>query len=299
MDVGLREAKSSCVVGLSTKLLKLLMLDDTDFIGKEECTVFVDIAVGYDVLLIKNELEILFADCTMDIDIELRKSLELDGYPAAMEVLRVANNIHQGSPLFDWIEKHMQNNPVDQEHESPGVTVDFGLHDFQLPHATMLATELNGGVRPPGTKHIRRATYFEHQEAFIKSFDGCDKQDILPGQARFGKTSKGNEEKGVMLPIPRMNSFPLRDDSVHITAAYLEGLCRASASDMSMRYFNSLPGICALEALQKALKWAEGNMRDAKQHCLFEGATEYLYPKGSISLQCEKNGMMMRMVLRV
>ena len=46
----------------------------------------------------------------------------------------------------------------------------------------------------------------------------------------------------VMLPVLRLTSTPPTDDPEATYAAKLEGLCRAAASDLSTRFFNSAPG---------------------------------------------------------
>ena len=46
----------------------------------------------------------------------------------------------------------------------------------------------------------------------------------------------------VMLPALRLTSTPPTDDPEATYAAKLEGLCRAAASDLSTRFFNSAPG---------------------------------------------------------
>ena len=78
-----------------------------------------------------------------------------------------------------------------------------------------------------------------------------------------------------MLPQPRMNSFPSRYDDVAKHAAFVDSLCRASASDISTRYFSSTPGVCASRYVQESLKWAEETMLKANQICPFEGCTDY------------------------
>ena len=46
-------------------------------------------------------------------------------------------------------------------------------------------------------------------------------------------------------------------DERAIAATNFESLCRSAASDLSNRYFASLPGVRALRAVQANLKWAE------------------------------------------
>jgi hypothetical protein len=104
----------------------------------------------------------------------------------------------------------------------------------------------------------------------------------------MSRNSKGNTGKNIMLPCLRTTSIPNRADEVAVSAARFEGMCRASASDISTSFFNSLPGVCALKYVQDTLKWAEGTMLDTGQDCTFAGATDYLYAKGSMSLQPTK-----------
>jgi hypothetical protein len=91
-----------------------------------------------------------------------------------------------------------------------------------------------------------------------------------------------------MLPCLQSTSIPNSSDEMAISAARFEGVCQASESDISICFFNSLPGVCALKYVQESLKWAETRMLDAGQDCAFAGATDYLYAKGSMSLQPTK-----------
>lgn len=269
---------------------KVFIIEDTELNGMQECTLFVDLANGYDVVLIHNKLDILLATCTLETDCAIRQSLRNDGHPAAMEVLELAHIVQKGGPIFDWIKKNctQKNNPVKLGHESPGITVDFGLHDHQIRRAMMISTQLGDNILPHGTKFIRTETYHTHREACHHQLSDEEKRVSLQARPRMSLSSKGKTGKLHMLPHLRLNSTPSRFDSVAISAAKFEGVCRASASDISTRFFNSLPGVCALKYVQDALKWAEGSMLDSGKKCPFEGSTDYLYAKGSISLQATK-----------
>lgn len=255
---------------------------------KKELTMFINFGRGCDVVLIHDAIDILVANCTLETDMKMRKALETSGFPAAMEVLRAAEKIQEGGPLFNWIVKECKYNPVHQTTKSPGVTADFGLHDNQMNRVIMLQTELEDKVRPPGSKYIRAKTYADHREKFLLGFPERDRDKVLGPKNRMSMSSKGNSGKSIMLPYPRINSLPSQDDDVAQSAAIVEGLCRASASDISTRYFNSLPGVRELSYVQESLKWAEGTMLEANEICPFEGFTDYLYAKGSMSLQPTK-----------
>lgn len=86
--------------------------------------------------------------------------------------------------------------------------------------------------------------------------------------ASDGSFSRGEE---VMLPEIRTTSTPLADNSVAIRVARFEGLCRAAASDISTRFFNSSPGVVALGMVQENLVWAQEEMLKRGLTCPFEG----------------------------
>jgi hypothetical protein len=75
----------------------------------------------------------------------------------------------------------------------------------------------------------------------------------------------------VMLPALRTTSSPNADDSIAIGVARFEGLCRASASDISRRFFSASPAVVALEMVQSELRRAEEKMREKGIHCPFAG----------------------------
>ena len=62
------------------------------------------------------------------------------GSTAAVEVVREAALMQREGAATNWIREMNQpeSKPVHCSHTSPGVTVDFGLHDGQLKNATML-----------------------------------------------------------------------------------------------------------------------------------------------------------------
>ena len=203
---------------------RVYMIQDKEIKGKKEITLFVDFAVEYDVIMIRNDLDILLIDGTSEVDYAMRKSLENDGFPAAMNVLREVWNIVAGTPLFEWIIKKCKVNPIDQK-ESPGITVDFGLHVTPTSDAFMLLTVLKNNILPSGTQYIRAKTYNDHREKFLDHFAKRKRNNVLTHH-RMSMSNDGNTgETGVMLPQPRMNSFPSRYDDVAKNAALVEGLC--------------------------------------------------------------------------
>jgi len=119
----------------------------------------------------------------------------------------------------------------------------------------------------------------------IKRLPEKENEFFLKGRRRISQTSKGNQGKSLMLLQIRRTSLPSRCDFAAVSTAKFEGICRAAASDISCRYFNSFPGVCALKYVQETLKWAEDAMLKNGQQCPFVGATDYLYAKGSMSLQ--------------
>lgn len=203
---------------------RVYMIQDKEIKGKKEITLFVNFAVGYDVVMIRNDLDILLIDGTNEVDYAMRKSLENDGFPAAMNVLREVWNIVAGTPLFEWIIEKCKVNPIDQK-ESPGITVDFGLHVTPTSDAFMLSTVLKNNILPSGTQYIRAKTYNDHREKFLDHFAKRKRNNVLTHH-RMSMSNDGNTgETGVMLPQPRMNSFPSRYDDVAKNAALVEGLC--------------------------------------------------------------------------
>jgi len=168
------------------------MMRDTDFVGKKDCVLFFDIAAGYDAVIIRNEMDALLATCTIETDIAIRKTLVNDGYPAAMEVLHLASETQKGGHIFEWIEKKCQqkNNPVKLGYQSPGITVDFGLHDHQTRQAMMVSMQICKHVLPTGSKRIRTETYLNHREACIKRLTDEEKEFFLKGQSRMSQSSK-------------------------------------------------------------------------------------------------------------
>ena len=188
--------------------VRVYMIQDKEIKGKKEITLFVDFAVGYDVVMIRNDLDILLIDGTSEVDYAMRKSLENDGFPAAMNVLREVLDIVAGTPLFEWIIKKCKVNPIDQK-ESPGITVDFGLHVTPTSDAFMLSTVLKNNILPSGTQYIRAEPYNDHREKFLDRFAKEESETKVLTNRRMSMSNDGNTgETGVMLPQPRMNSFP-------------------------------------------------------------------------------------------
>jgi hypothetical protein len=243
-----------------------------------------------DVVIVHDDVDVLVLSCSQETDYALRVALEADGYIAATEVLASAERIQRGGGVLDWITEmnDEQNNPAQLGHVSAGVTVDWGLHDGQLLHAVMLSTELGANaVLPPSTRPLRASGYEDHRAACIDKLTKRDRRHF----ARKRMTSKSSVVSGhVMLPSLRNTSKPASGDEFAIAATRFEGLCRSAASDLSNRYFASLPGVRALRAVQANLKWAEEvwASADVACECPFEGGTDYLYTKGSISAQGTK-----------
>jgi len=183
------------------------MIQDKDIEGKTDVTLFVDFAVGYDDVMIRNDLDILLINGTSEVDNAMRKSLKNDGYPAAMNVLKEVLEIVPGTALFEWIIKTCKVNPIDQK-KSPGITADFGLHDTTTSDAFMLLMVLKDNILPSGTKYIRAEPYNDHREKYLKCFPERKRGKVLTCR-RMSTLNKGNIGKtNFMLPQPRMNSFP-------------------------------------------------------------------------------------------
>ncbi len=285
-----RSATQKSVSKALDRQAKVCMIKDDDLDGMNECHLFTDKTSRYDVVIVHNDIDVLLATCTIGVDIAMRNFLEKNNHPAASKVLDLAKNIQKGTSLFEWIVKHTQetNNPAKLGHKSPGDTVDFGLQDHQIANATMLPMRINDEIFPPGLTHIRAKTYLMHRSKCIERLSIQEKQFFLDAITRMTINSKGNTGKNIMLPCLRTTSTPHYSDEATLSAAKFEGICRASASDLSMCFFNSLPGICALKFVQDSLKWTETKMLDSEQDCPFAGATDYLYAKGSMSLQPTK-----------
>jgi hypothetical protein len=79
---------------------RVCMMRDTDFAVMEDCVAFIDIAIGYDVLIIHNEMDILIATCTSETDVAIRKTLQHDGYPAAIAALHLASKTQKKVDIF-------------------------------------------------------------------------------------------------------------------------------------------------------------------------------------------------------
>ena len=243
-----------------------------------------------DVIIVHDDVDVLLLSCSQETDNALRVALEGDGYTAAMEVLLEAETIQRGGAVLEWVSEmnDEQNNPAQLGHVSAGVTVDWGLHDGQLLHAVMLSTELGANaVLPPSTCSLRTRGYEMHREACFKRLPKRDRRHFA--RKRMSSKSSGVSAH-VMLPTLRNTSSPTSGDEGAIAATNFEGLCRSAASDLSNRYFASLPGVRALRAVQANLKWAEEvwSSVDVARDCPFKGGTDYLYMKGSISQQGTK-----------
>ena len=246
-----------------------------------------------DVVVIHDRVDVLLLSCSQATDLALRSALANAGYPAAARVCLDAEEIQRGGDVLDWITTMNQecNNPAALGHKSAGVTVDWGLHDSQLSSSVMLSTELGVGCSfPPSTHTIRTATYERHRAACLATLSGREQKHFA--RKRLSSTGGGQCADHVMLPSMRLNSLPKADDATARAATTFEGLCRSAASDISNRFFAALPGVRALNDVQSALKWGVETWKDtlfSSRTCPFEGGTDYLYTKGSISQQGTKS----------
>ena len=107
----------------------------------------------------------------------------------------------------------------------------------------------------------------------------------------MSSSGTGQVAANVMLPSLRLTSTPWADDAAAKAATAFEGVCRSAASDLSCRFFSSIPGVRALKAVQSTLQWAEEEWAPECATacvCPFRGGADYLYTKGSISQQGTK-----------
>ena len=244
-----------------------------------------------DVVVIHDAVDVLLVSCSWETDLALRRALEDAGYPAAAQVVRDADTIQRGGEVLDWIKMMNQecNNPAELGHRSPGVTVDWGLHDGQTTYAAMLSTELGArGSLPRSTQHLRAGAYEAHRQACLTTLSASERGNYA--RKRMSTTGEGQTSSHVMLPMLRMTSSPKVDDEHARAATAFEGVCRSAASDISTRFFSTLPGVRALNVVQAALKWGEEvwSSLEVESPCPFRGGTDYLYTKGSISQQGTK-----------
>ena len=244
-----------------------------------------------DVVVIHNNMDVLLVSCSDEINDALRSTLGARGYQAAARVCGDAEVIQQGGVVLDWITNMNKecNNPADLGHKSPGVTVDWGLHDGQTTYAVMLSTEIGKrGALPPSTHTLRSSVYEAHRDACtaVLSHNECKHF----ARKRLSSHERGQTSRHVMLPSMRLTSSPKIDDTPARDATRFEGVCRSSASDISNHFFGALPGVRALNAVQAALKWGEAAWSTSHMEgtCPFRGGSEYLYTKGSISQQGTK-----------
>ena len=243
-------------------------------------------------MLSRGDIDVLLMSCSQEVDTTLRVKCADDGYIAAMQVLDEAAAIQRGGVILDWITEMNaeHNNPAQLGHISAGVTVDWGLHDGQIMYAVMVSTELGAAATlPPSSSTLRAPGYELHRDACISRLSKHEARHF----ARKRMLSRVSPH--VMLPSLRLTSSPLRGDESAIVATEFEGLCRSAASDISMRYFSTCPGVRALRAVQDSLKWAQSQwplynsvFTENAKRCPFFGGADYLYMKGSISQQGTK-----------
>ena len=247
-----------------------------------------------DVVVIHNDVDVLLVSCSQAVDDGLRRACSESGRsPAAIRVVQEAVAIQRGGGVLDWIREMNKecNNPAQLGHKSAGVTVDWGLHDGQTTYAVMLSTEI-GRHRlklPPSSHTLRARAYETHRAACLLTLSRADARHIA--RQRMSTNGAGQVAAHVMLPSLRLTSTPKADDAAAIAATEFEGVCRSAASDLSSRFFSSIPGVRALKAVQSALQWAESEWvteGESGCRCPFRGGTDYLYTKGSIAQQGTK-----------
>lgn len=245
-----------------------------------------------DVIVVHNDIDVLLVSCSQEIDIALRVACANAGFVAAEQVLEEAATIQRGGTTLDWISEmnSERNNPAQLGHISAGVTVDWGLHDGQTMYAIMLSTELGAtATLPPSSSILREPGYNVHRDMCMSRLSKHEARHF----ARRRMMARVSPH--VMLPALRLTSSPCMGDESAIAATEFEGLCRSAASDISMRYFSTCPGVRALRAVQDSLRWAEDQwplynnvFPEKAKTCPFLGGTDYLYMKGSISQQGTK-----------
>lgn len=69
---------------LPRRRVRVYMIQAKDIEGKMDVTLFVDFAVGYDDVMIRNDLDILLINGTSEVDNAMRKSLK-NGLPSSNE----------------------------------------------------------------------------------------------------------------------------------------------------------------------------------------------------------------------
>lgn len=231
----------------------------------------------HDILLVHDDVDVLLVTCSSEADDAMRANLERDGYPAAMRAVAEAARVqHPEAPERAWILEQAAeaHNPVVLAHASAAVTTDFGLHDGMTGHATMLSTRTRRP--PPSTKMLRGDAHKYHRAECRRRLSRSDGRHFSPAH-RFDARGAEVCPEQVMLPAIRRNSTPLATDKAAIAVARFEGCCRAAASDLSLRFFNSTPGVRALAWLQTTLQRAEIALGAQGSYCPFVGAAEYLY----------------------
>lgn len=160
-----------------------------------------------DVVLVHDDKDVLLLSCTQEVDERLRRHLSAVGWPRALEAVERARALHEGGSLKDFICERMrhENDPVRQgttSRKSPGVTVDFGLHDGQLMNAMHLCTDIMKG-RVHRTRNIRSKTYEQHRQACMEGALKRSTKFLKTKLLMSSKEVSRGEAKTLMVPMAR------------------------------------------------------------------------------------------------
>ena len=122
-------------------------------------------ATDADVVIVRDNLDILLISCRPEVDDEMRSHLRSAGCPAAATVVEEATNLPSETVEYISTMASDKHNPATLGHSSAGVTLDFGLHDGQLLRSSMLSCTPTSRFRPPSTKALRAKAHMEHRDA--------------------------------------------------------------------------------------------------------------------------------------
>ena len=231
-----------------------------------------------DVILIHNDTDVLVVSCRPELDTLLRDILdERPGAPSvqaqvAMEARRIASDAEDS--LHKWLLESAteKRNPVHGlQHESAGVTADFGLHASATRNMHLMQTR--PGVA--NTKTIRAAQWLSNRERKVNALTAEESRHFSKSPRMAGAADETEtlacSSGEVPVPTPRVHSLPMAYDRDGVAIAEFEGQCRAAASDISKAYFGAIPGVRALCMVREELEHAERALVETAHGCPFAG----------------------------